>query len=252
MRSRCNITYAGTTHTGRVREKNEDNWAAKPKQGLYVVSDGMGGQFAGQLASRIVVGTLPALLGRSMSQVHDLSAPEASDRLRSALRELSDQMRQQSVGEPGLEGMGATVVLALVRDSRALIGHMGDSRAYLLRDGRLRQLTKDHSIVQLLIDSGDIHPEQAAGHPARGQLSRYVGMDGEPLPEAQHLELQGGDRLLLCTDGLHGMLSDGELQCILESAVQPDQACERLIDRANDAGGKDNITAIVMSVSSDR
>ena len=239
------IAYAGLTDRGRVREQNEDNWFGDPDQGLFVVSDGMGGHAAGEVASKIVVETLPRLLRQRMKGSKDLSNPGASRGIVSAISELSNQVRDESKNRPGLAGMGATVVIALIRDAHALIAHMGDSRAYLFKDGRLEQFTKDHSIIQLLIDSGEITPEEAVTHPARGKITRYVGMQGEPIPEARFLELEPGDRLLLCSDGLTGMVSDSEITNVLRAATAPEITCQSLVEAANAVGGEDNITAVV-------
>lgn len=243
------IEHAGLTDKGRVRDHNEDNWATDPAHGLYIVSDGLGGQLAGEVASKIVVETLPAMLRQRLTDVADLAEPFAYQQLLEAIAELSHQVYEQTKGQLGLEGMGATVVLALIRDSKALIAHMGDSRAYLLRDGKLKRLTRDHSIVQLLIDNGEIKPEQAVTHPARGRVTRSIGMEGEPLPEARVLQIKSGDRLLLCSDGLVGMLTDKKIQSILKNGTDPAATSRRLIDAANEAGGKDNVTAVIITVS---
>lgn len=243
------IRFAGLTDPGVVRSENQDAWTADPEQGLFIVSDGMAGVLEGGLAAQIVVKTLPPILKQRMKGIEDLAAAEAEERLLGALSELSDHVRQETQGQLGLEGTGATVILLILRGLQALIGQMGDSRVYLLRDGQFKRLTKDHSIVQLLIDSGDITPEGALTHPARGQLTRYVGMDGEPLPETRLLELRQGDRLLLCSDGLTGMLSDEELATICSAEAEPEDTCKRLIDAGNEAGGEDNMTALIVDVS---
>jgi protein phosphatase len=215
---------------------------------LYIVADGMGGALAGALAAQVVAEALAALLRRRMVGVSDLTAPDAGERLLAAVAELSAQVRKESRGQPGLDGMGATVVVALVRAGQALIAHLGDSRAYRWRPGSLEPLTRDHSLLQLLLDCGEITPHEAAEHPARGQLTRYVGMEEEALPEARALTLDSGDRLLLCSDGLTGMLSDRELLAILNEDLALDQACHRLVAAANAAGGVDNVTALLVEV----
>jgi protein phosphatase len=144
--------------------------------------------------------------------------------------------------------MGSTVVCALVRGNQVLIAHMGDSRAYRLRGGRLKQLTRDHSLVELLIRSGDITLEEAATHPSRGRLTRNIGMDGEPLPQTCLLKHRAGDQLLLCTDGLTGMISDEQIKTILSESSPLETRCQRLVDAANQAGGKDNVTVLLLSI----
>jgi PPM family protein phosphatase len=241
-----NTTYAGLTDIGRVRTTNEDRWFADPAMGLYVVADGMGGEYSGGLASKLVVETLPNLLKRSLANHADLSDGSVQECVRVQLCRLSETIREESRDQPGLDGMGSTVVAALVRDQRALIAHLGDSRAYRLREDRLEQLTRDHSIVQLLIDAGELSPDQALTHPARGQLRRYVGMDGEPLPEVRVLDLAAGDALLLCSDGVTGMLDDHSIESLLSEHADAESACRSLIDAALSAGGEDNVTCLVL------
>lgn len=243
------IEFAGQTDLGKVRTENEDNWIACPDLGLYVVADGMGGHLGGGLASKIVVEVLPVMIRNAFKEMGDLASPDAADTLKSVLIELSVRLRDGSKEEPGLSGMGSTVILGLFRDDKILIGQMGDSRAYLLRRGKLKQLTADQSLVQLLIDSGDITPEEALIHPARGQITSYVGMEGEPLPEVQFLELRSGDKLLLCSDGLTGMLKNDEIETNLRKRVVVKTICRQFIDAANDAGGKDNIAVLTLRVT---
>lgn len=240
------ISVAGLSDQGCVRKHNEDHWFADPDQGLFIVSDGMGGHLAGELASRIVVDILPLLLKQGTKDVQNLNEPEAVRRVLKALSDLSDHLRHESSKYVGFSGMGATVVFCLIRDTHALIAHMGDSRTYLLRKKHLEQLTTDHSIVQLLIDTGELTSEEAAIHPARSRVTRYIGMRGEPLPEVRVLEIIPGDRILLCTDGLTKMLVDSTIAGLLMANPDPEDACRALVDTANAAGGKDNITVVVV------
>ena len=142
--------------------------------------------------------------------------------------------------------MGATVVLAMIKRRSAYIAHMGDSRAYLFRDNQLKQLTEDHSIVGILLRHGDITPEEATEHPAKGRLSRYVGMEGKVYPDVRSIAIKKEDRLLLCSDGLSGMLNDRNIAELLIMHPDPQAACKALADAANSAGGTDNITVVIV------
>lgn len=230
------VQYAGLTDVGRVRQTSEDNWTDDPGQGLFIVADGMGGEFAGALAAKAVVEALPGLVWQNFWALPGLARRRASRRMAKAIAELSTQLQQQTRNVPGLAGMGATVVCALVRGHEGFVAYMGDSRAYRLRGGRRKQLTKDHSLIELLLHSGDITPEEVATHPARGKLTRNVGMEGELLPEIRHLKLKPGYQLLLCTDGLTGMLSDRQIQSILDEDGPLETRCRRLVNAANQAG----------------
>lgn len=241
------VNHAGLTDCGRVRKTNEDRWFADPVRQLYLVTDGMGGEFAGELASRIVAETLFRRLRTAIDEFRDLPDLAVVDRAKTAISDLSNELREESKHQPGLDGMGATVVMALVRGTNALVLHLGDSRAYLIRDTNLEQLTKDHTIVRLLVEAGKISRDEVNNHPARGQLTRYVGMAEQAVPEARLVALQANDRLLLCSDGLTGMLSDDELRTILLRELNPDAACRCLIDAANEAGGEDNCTALIVA-----
>jgi PPM family protein phosphatase len=246
------IEYAALSDLGRKRRENQDRWFADPGQGLFLVADGMGGRTGGGLAAEVVIAALPPLLQRRMRVAPSRGMRKARQVLRRSLVALSRRLRCESQARPGLEGMGSTVVLALIRRAHALIAHMGDSRAYLWRDGRIERLTRDHSIAQLLLDSGDITPTEATSHPGRGQLTRFVGMEGEALPEVTPFRLRPGDWLLLCSDGLTGMLSDERISGVLREAGRPQAACRRLIDEADAAGGNDNITVLIVAVEGER
>jgi serine/threonine protein phosphatase PrpC len=219
------------------------------QQGLYIVADGMGGERAGEWASQVVINVLPALLATRVKDFTDWRSPAAAESLRLSLADLSNRLREEACGRSGFDGMGSTVVVLVVRDQYAWIGHLGDSRAYLARGGRLQQLTKDHTIVQLLLDCGEITPAETRLHPGRGRLTRFVGMSGQALPEVRLLEIQPGDRLLICTDGLATMVDDDRLSAVLSSGGSLQSVCRRLVDEANAAGGKDNVTVLVLEIT---
>jgi PPM family protein phosphatase len=240
------LRYAAASDRGRVRTSNQDAWTVDREQGLFIVCDGIGGHLAGDVAARIVTQSLPAVLRDSLGGVADLSDPWAADQATQVVADLSRRVREESTGQPGLDGMGTTLVLALVRNLTALIVHLGDSRAYLHRAGRLERLTKDHTVVQALVDGGQLSPATSDLHPASGRLSRYIGMEGAALPQARVVHLQAGDRLLLCTDGLSGMVPDDRIEYLLGLDPELPPACRRLVTAANDAGGRDNITVLLV------
>ncbi|MGH3964243.1 MAG: PP2C family protein-serine/threonine phosphatase [Pseudonocardiaceae bacterium] len=240
------LRWAGLSDRGRVRKRNEDRWSVDVDLGLFTVSDGMGGRPAGEVASAVVVATLPTLVATHLGAPPDVATPDATQRLCTVLAELSAGLREGSQDTPRLAGMGATAVVALVSQATTLIAHVGDSRAYLWRDHNLHRLTRDHSLAQALVDAGAITGQQAADHPARGQLTRHIGMIGEVLPDVRRITLQAADRLLLCSDGLTGMLDDARIRMILNGCPDPHHACRALIEAANEAGGTDNITVLVV------
>lgn len=231
------ILHACLSDPGRTHAANEDRWLADPDHGLYVVADGMADERPAQLA----IDRLPELLVRRLAGLDDAGDPRAEEAVRATLAEVSEEARD-------LDTTGSTVVLALVRGRRALLAHLGDSRIYLFRQGRLRQLTRDHSLLREMVDRGELTPEEAAAAKYNGGPTRFLGMWGEPDADVSVLDLQPGDRLLLCSDGLTAMLSDEELGRTLAREAAPAEACRHLIDQANAAGGADNITALVLAV----
>jgi serine/threonine protein phosphatase PrpC len=240
------MTHAGATDIGRVRKENEDHWAAYPDDGLYIVADGMGGALGGGLASQIVCETLPLLAHKCIGPEMDFSRPDTVAEVNGVLASLSTMLRDGSRDLAGLKGMGSTVVTVIVRGNLAVVSHMGDSRAYLLRDGELRRITRDHTVVELLLESGDVSENEVDEHPLRGRLTRFVGMPDEPLPESHVVELMPEDVLLLCTDGLTGPVSDADIRRAILESVSLDDACLKLTEEANRRGGKDNITAVLI------
>lgn len=240
--------WAALSDVGRIRTVNEDAHHVEPEIGLFLISDGMGGHRGGHMASRIVTEDLPVMIENKLHALRS-SSPRAVLRvIRSTLAEQNKQLWMEAVvGEYGYREMGATVVLLLIRAGRAYAANLGDSRIYRLRNGRLRQLTRDHSVIFELIAAGKIKPHEADGHEAQGQITKYVGMDAaDTSPHVKTFALAKGDRFLLCTDGLTDMLDEGELRRILVTAEDPEKACRALTDAANAAGGLDNITAVVV------
>lgn len=240
------INHSGATDIGRVRKENEDRWVAHPDDGLYIVADGMGGALGGGLASQIVCETLPLLIRKRINADADLAAPDITNEIGEVLAHLSNMLRDGSRDMTGLKGMGSTVVVAILRGNQAVVAHMGDSRAYLLRGDVLKKITRDHSVLELLLESGEVSEDEIDDHPMRGKLTRFVGMPDDPLPESRVLELLPQDILLLCTDGLTGPVSDEEIRRIVSGAASLKEAGGDLIREANDRGGKDNVTALLI------
>ncbi len=234
------IIAAGMTDKGRLRDNNEDNFYIDEEFGFFIVSDGIGGRQAGEKASEVVVTVLPI----QVNSIINTSDP--ADVLERSIQFLSNQLREYADEVRELRGAGATIVSCLIRDGKAFVAHLGDSRVYLMRRGVFELLTEDHSIVSMLIKIGNITKKQARTHPARHTITRYVGMKSRGIPDVRPVDLLPGDRLLLCTDGLTDMLGDREIGQILLEEPDPDRACKELIDRANEAGGKDNITAVII------
>jgi protein phosphatase len=238
--------WGAASDAGRVRSENQDAYFADPETGLFIVSDGMGGEQAGALTSEVVVKVLPLLIKQRLANLKTRSAPGIRRHLREAIRELSQRLYAESVAHIGLQGMGATVVLALLGRRSVHLAHLGDSRAYLFQDGRLIQLTNDHSVVGILQRLGEITSEQARSHPARGRLSRFIGMQGEALAEVKSVRLKKGIQLLLCSDGLSAMLSDVQIKSVIRRGHDCQESCQQLVNAANASGGRDNITAILL------
>ena len=218
---------------GRVREKNDDSILVDPP--LYIVADGMGGHRGGDIASRLALETIVELAAGGRGTL--------PDQVRSANRAVWDR----SVEDERLAEMGTTLTAALVDGASASIAHVGDSRAYLLREGKLRQLTTDHTLVARMVKSGEITEAEADVHPHKNVLTRALGTDQEVEVDEDTVALLDGDRLLLCSDGLTGMVTEDQIQAILENSEQPQQAADRLVKAANRAGGVDNISVVVLT-----
>jgi PPM family protein phosphatase len=226
------IEVGSATDIGRVRERNEDSLLVDPP--LYVVADGMGGHRGGQVASQVALETLEVLAKEGRGSL--------ADHVRQANRAIWDR----SVEDERLSGMGTTLTAARIEGTDALIAHVGDSRAYLLRDGALRQLTTDHTLVDRMVKSGEITEEEADVHPHKNVLTRALGTDELVDVDEDSIALVDGDRVLICSDGLTGMVTEDQIQAILDNSDDPQQAADRLVKAANRAGGVDNITVVVL------
>jgi PPM family protein phosphatase len=237
------IRHAAVSDKGLLHKKNEDRFYAHAERGLYFVTDGM----ANEVTPHFILETLPFQIRDEFSGVDDLSAPEAAAKLVALLRDLNDQIRNQRLDLWAGGNVGATLVLALIRSSQALLAHLGDSRIYLHRAGKLEQLTRDHSQAQQMLDRGELTPTEAFAARTRCGPSRYLGMPGKAVADTQLLALQAGDRLLLCSDGLCEMLLDEDIVAILNKTADGEEACQKLVAAANAAGGHDNITVLLIA-----
>lgn len=240
--------HAAATDPGRERGENQDAFFADPAAGLYLVADGMGGMAAGGAASAAVVGILPKMLSDKFLTLPKQTERAVKEALIDAISGFSADLRNRASQTPQLKGMGSTLVLLLARRDYALLAHVGDSRIYLLERDRLKCLSKDHSIVAVMLELGKITAEQAKVHPFRHKISRYIGMDGKAVADVSTLRIKRAGRLLLCTDGLTNMLPERSIGAALRDEAAPEAACRRLLADANAAGGKDNITALVVDL----
>jgi serine/threonine protein phosphatase PrpC len=234
------VLVGAATDVGRVRERNEDGFLTR--EPLFAVADGMGGHRGGSVASKLALEVLSQMGGDSMTG--DGAALGLAEMVTRANEAVLDAASEQ----PKLTGMGTTLTAIVVQPGRLHLAHVGDSRAYLLRDGALRQLTEDHSLVQRMVKEGKLTPEEAEVHPHRSVLTRALGVEPELEVDKETIDVQPGDRLLLCSDGLTTMVSEKEIQTFLAEHDNPQAAAEALVEAANQAGGVDNITAVVLHV----
>jgi PPM family protein phosphatase len=240
------LSVAAGTDVGRIRAGNEDSLYADADQerGLFIVADGMGGHAAGEVASEMAV----QIVSRELTGVRDLTREDIGPRMAAALKEANRAIYERTIQEADKQGMGTTASCLMMGYGRWFIGHIGDSRVYLLRDGVFRQLTKDHSYVQEQVDAGFLTPEQARYHPYSNVITRCVGANAAVEADVHSGELQAGDVYLVASDGLTGMVEDPQLKKILETRQTPGRMVDAMITEANRRGGLDNITAIVVQV----
>ena len=235
------LRSAAGSDVGRRRPLNQDSAVTSPR--LLAVADGMGGHAHGEIASSVAIGELAGLDNELRGS--DLSAVDLVGALARAVSDAAERLTALAREDTSLRGTGTTVVAMLFDGARIGILHIGDSRAYRLRDGELQRLTRDHTLVQALVDEGRITPQEALEHPRRSMLMRTL-QDGTTVePDLLHEEGKAGDRLLICSDGVTAVLGDEEIREVLAGSAEPSAVVERLITLANEGGGPDNITCIV-------
>jgi PPM family protein phosphatase len=262
----------GITDKGRVRPSNEDQFLSaeltkamriwqtslpEPKAQfgmerghLFLVADGMGGRRAGEHASALAVVAIEQFTLNTFKWFFDSNAPEAQRVLtefQKALREADARILEEATEHPELGGMGTTVTMAFQLDAQLCVVHVGDSRAYLYGDDELYQLTHDHTLMAEMVRRGEIRPDEVAGHRLRHVITNVVGgAEVGVYVEAHALNVHAGDRLLLCTDGLTEMMTEDAIAAILKADADPETACTKLVAQANEAGGRDNITVLIV------
>ena len=225
------------TDVGRVRDHNEDSLVVKHP--LYAVFDGMGGHEAGEVASEIAADVVQSL---SPSILDPTALGQA------VINANLEIIHAANTGK-GKPGMGTTCTAALMSGNKLVVAQVGDSRAYLLHEGHLQQLTRDHSYVAELVERGEITKDYARVHPDRSKITRALGTDPNMMPDLYELEVESGDRLMICSDGLYSMITDDDIEHILCAEADPQEAADRLVREANEWGGHDNVTVIVVDAT---
>jgi len=231
------VKAALRTDIGKVRRQNEDAAWFDEKHGVFAVADGMGGHLAGEVASGMAISAV-----KQMVQHHDVASISV---MRSAVMDAHEAIVLHAKENPACSGMGTTLSMMWRGGHYMYIAHVGDSRIYRYRDGELEQITQDHSLVEELVRAHIITREQARTHPRRNIITRALGTQGENLPDLLAADIKPGDLWLLCTDGLSGMISDAEIARVLSSGATLEMMAGSLIEKALDAGGRDNVTLVL-------
>ncbi|MBI2336000.1 MAG: Stp1/IreP family PP2C-type Ser/Thr phosphatase [Deltaproteobacteria bacterium] len=248
------IESYGMSNVGMKRTQNEDSYLVNDSLNLYFIADGMGGHVGGEYASRLAVTTIEEVMGHFVqdpeatviSGVNSVGS-ELGDQIRFAIREASRRIYEEATANAALRGMGTTAVGVMVDDSRGYFANVGDSRAYLIRDREIMQITKDHSLVGEQVREGIIGEEEAKVHKLKNIITRSVGFQEEVEADIETVSLKNDDIIMLCSDGLSNQVKDAEIYEILSKLDLP-TGCKRLIDLANSRGGDDNITLVVLQV----
>lgn len=247
------IAVSGQTHVGMKRNHNEDNFLLLPEERVFVVADGMGGHSSGEIASKIAVDEVAEFF-RMTSQDLEITWPFKMDkqknydenRLATGVKLANMRIFEKAAAEQKYKGMGTTIVTVyFAKDSEVVVGHVGDSRVYYFRDNQLKQVTEDHSLLNDYLKAKKLTPEEIEAFPHKNVIVRALGMKDQVIVDINRVEPKEGDIFMLCSDGLSGMVTDKQMEQILQSQPDLDKACAMLIDAANANGGNDNVTCIL-------
>lgn len=253
------VSSAVASHPGLRREENEDAYCVRPDLGLYIVADGMGGHAAGEVASRLAIDTIEAFIADTKtSDVHrtwpfpyDPALSQDGNRLKAALRLANRRLASAVERDPSLKGMATTAAALLIGPGGITVAHVGDSRVYRSRSGAIQQVTDDHSWVGEQVRAGSLTEADAKQHPWRNVVTRAIAGAEDPEVDVADVQAERGDILMICSDGLSGVVSNDACQAIIAASPSLDDACRRLVEAANDAGGPDNITVALLKIDGD-
>ena len=254
------LSYKGVTDVGRKREANEDCFAVVPEDRLFVVADGMGGHAAGEVASRLAVSAIADFIASTRRDAeitwpfdYDTSMSMEGNRLKTAIRLANQRILDTISHKKDLEGMGTTLVGAIMSEARLCVAHVGDSRAYLIRDGAISQITSDHSWVNEQVKLGFLSRQDAGRHPFRNVVTRALGSKDDVVVDVSEQDMRRGDYLLLCSDGLNTMIDDESIvRTVISNGDDVERAAVALVNLANENGGEDNVTVIIVGMKDDR
>jgi protein phosphatase len=237
------VRWAARTDVGRARDRNEDSYYGGTH--VFAVADGLGGHNAGDVASRLAIEPIKDL----DSKLDGVPAERLSDTLTDTVVEANRAVYRKAQADAKVRGMGTTLTAVAIGDGSAYLAHVGDSRCYLLRGSAINQLSHDHTLVARMVQEGKLTPEEAEVHPQRSILTRALGAEPDVDVDSLHIDLQPGDRLLLCSDGLSSVIGEDRIREVLTTADELEAGCSRLIDEANAHGGPDNITVVIVEVT---
>lgn len=240
------VSACGLSDVGLVRQNNEDVWAELPELHFYVLADGMGGHLAGEVAAREAVDTFCRIVQKNFKEKKSLD--ESKELIRHALEQVNAHVFKMSRSVPDFKGMGTTLCILYLHDEGVIIAHVGDSRIYRLRKGKLEQMTKDHSLVSELVELGQIAEHQACDFVYKNIITRAIGTESSVEPTVKSVECFPEDTYLLCSDGLSDLLTSAEIEAIMKNQHLLSQSAKALVDRAKEKGGHDNITLVMVKI----